>query len=287
VDVTGDHASVAAPGGVRTTMKLDALLDRLSGSRGDEKLLRGAVLPDGVKLTRARNGHVVLVHQTPPAVHRLRWIAADSPVRHGEGTTYRWVSLALPYVIVVAVFEPLRPGRVRLSKLNECFFSNRPLREPGDPLCYPALLNCSKMEGRDRPLAWICSQHLTRRRSKPGTSATGYLRDGLADILHCLLETGFNYSSEEHEMSSWFSESAGIDPRISSVESWEAASRADPTFVLDVQWIQTGKSVGAIAERCLDLTAGPRRTACTSYDLARILQAHGRAEPSPGVSNDA
>ena len=277
VTIEGDVVSVITPEGRRATMTLDELFAHLDNDRPSEVNTRNLVWPDGIKSVVSRAGHTVLVHQTPPAVHSLRWIAADSPIRHGDGTIYRQVRIALPYVIVFAVFEPRRDGKIRLSDRNECFFATKPLRGPDSPLYYPALLNCSKIGRRNRPLSWICTQHLVHGRLPLNADLSERLRRGLADILHCLFETGFNYSSEAHEITSWFTESTRIDPRIRTIERWEHATRQDPMFVHGVRWIEVGKTVAEITERCLALGAGPERSR-TSHDVARILRTRGKVE---------
>jgi hypothetical protein len=257
-------------------MKLDRLLSLLERGGPGVVDTRDLMLPDGVKWVVSRGAHTVFVHQTPPAVHILKWIAADSPARYGPNSTYRKVTIALPYVLMFAAFGPLRGGgRLRLGQGNECFFRSEPLRSPDDKLCYPALLNCSKSRGRRKPLSWICSQKLTHTRMSPQAGNNERVRHGIADLKRCLLDTGFNYSSDDHEESSWFTETTKVDPRVSTIEKWEEATRKDPMFVFDVPWIKVGKSVREVAERILDLCAGRAGRPRTSHDLARVLCAHG------------
>ena len=92
-------------------------------------------------------------------------------------------------------------------------------------------------------------------------------------LLSHLLETGFNYSSEHHEGASWYTATveAGVDPRIATVEEWEAATREDSLFVLDVPWLPTGKSLGEIARRVGSRQNGRRATYASAGDLARVL----------------
>jgi hypothetical protein len=89
--------------------------------------------------------------------------------------------------------------------------------------------------------------------------------------MHCLLETGFNYSSERHEGASWFGESARVDRRVSTVESWEAATAKEPLFVLDVPWLKTGLSVRQVVERIFKNHRAPRSAAASAGDLARLV----------------
>jgi hypothetical protein len=280
VTIEGDEVRASLPEGVAAAMKLGDLLDRIRPGVPDS---RGTILPDGVKCAFPTGDGCILVHQTPPRVHNFRWIAGDSKAEFGPGTRYRQVRLALPYLIVLAVFERARGDLPRLGNRNECFFLNDPLDSKGleTELCYPALLNCSRFPDQPGyPLSWICTQHLSPREHGRAKTLEHSLRAGLQALLRHLLESGFNRSSEHHEMNSWFSESvaAGIDPRIASVESWERATEQDPLFVLEVPWLQTGVSLKGAAERIVK--AGKRGEPCpaSADDVARLIL---NAKPRP------
>jgi len=273
VTIEGDEVRAVLPEGAAATMKLEDLLERIQPGLPDS---RGAILPDGVKCMLPMANGCILVHQTTPRVYNFRWIAADSRAEYGPGTRYQQVRLALPYVIVLAVFERARGDLPRLSPRNECFFVNEPLDLKGldTELCYPALLNCSRFPDQpDLPLSWICTQHLPPSECARGRTLEQSLRSGLEALLRHLLESGFNRSSEHHELNSWFSETveAGDDPRIASVRDWERATAEDPLFVLEVPWLRTGLSLGKVADRIARAQgrAGPRIT-CAD-DVARLV----------------
>ena len=275
VTFEGDEVIATLPEGTRRTMKFRDLLRKMSPALPDTC---GAIFPDGVKCSLPFAGGVILVHQTPPQVYSFQWITNDSSQDFGPGTEYRTVRLALPYVVVLAVF--LASGRGAglpvLSTRNECFFSNEPLEMKGleTPLAYPALLNCSKMEDDGSgPLSWICTQHLPSKEFGQRKSLDASLRAGLTALLRHLLESGFNRSSENHEGASGFGVSveAKIDPRVATVEAWEQASRCDPLFVLEVPWLQTGKTLAQIAARVGKPGRSRGRSIDTAADLARLV----------------
>jgi len=276
ITIEGDVVTTTSPEGHSATLRLETLLTHLGREGPSVRDSRDLMLPDGVKWMMSRAGFTIFVHQTPPAVHNLKWIAADSKARHGPETTYRQVRIALPYLIVLAFFEPLPNGGLALGDRNECFFRNEPLRSPDDRLCYPALLNCSKFQSSAKPLSWICSPHLTRTRLPAGAGDNERVRQGLKDLMHCMLGTGFNYSSEAHEISSWFSESTGVDPRVSTIERWEEATGKDPMFATELPWLEVGHSVREVAERSLRLRAGRGSRRRTSHDVARVLYNCGK-----------
>jgi hypothetical protein len=271
VTIDGEEVSVATPEGKSFSMPLRKLLERIAPQRMDTC---GYVLPDGVKCVFSSRTGMVVVHQSPPSVYNLKWITNDSPAMYGEGTTYRSVRIALPYLLTLAVYQQRPGGRMRLSDWNECYFRTRPLRSPDDRLLYPALLNCSRFEPPDaRPLSWICTQFMKRTEFEGLPTAEERFRGGLRALRQHLLESGFNLSSEQHELTSWFTATVqrGIDPRVSSIEAWEAATREEPLFVLDVPWLETGYTLRTMVDRIFSVTVGRQPEITSARDLARLI----------------
>jgi hypothetical protein len=171
-------------------------------------------------------------------------------------------------------------GALQLGGANECFFRVEPLKSLDDALFYPALLNCSRFEPQTgRPLSWICTQHLKPTPAMRDPDLSKRLTASFSALRHCLLETGFNRSSEHHEQSSWFSESRRVDPRLDTVELWEAASAEKPLFVLDVPWLPTGHSVRQAVERIFKNQQAMVKAPKTAAALARIVFNHATSAP--------
>jgi hypothetical protein len=251
--------------GQKAQMNIEDLIKKLAPRRMDTN---GVVLPDGVKAVFSQGPFTIWVHQTPPRVWQLKWIKGDSPRDYGQGTTYRMVRLALPYLIVIGVFQ----ADGQLTHFNECFFRNEPLDDLSEPLFYPALLNCSQFHVQEgNPLSWICTQHVNPAIVLKEANHNQRLRQGLKILLNCLTETGFNRSSERHEKSSWFSNSVGVDSRIATVEKWQDASAKDPLFVLDVPWLKTGLSVQQVCDRIFKNRHAAIATVTTAADVARVV----------------
>ena len=281
VHIEGEEALTTSPEGKSAAMPLADLMVRLNPQRFDSGSL---ILPDGVKAVRSEGPITIVVHETPPQVYSLKWIAGDSAVPFGAGAKYRTVRLALPYLLTLLVF---RNGSVAqpltLSEFSECFFRVAPLESFEDELLYPALLNCSKFTPPEgRPLAWICTQHLNFASVNREPTPAKRLRAGFRALRHCLLETGFNHSSEHHEGASWFGESRGVDERISTVERWQEATAKDPLFVLEVPWLKTGLSLGQTVERIFKNLGALHGSAWTSATLARHIFNHKPATPNNG-----
>jgi hypothetical protein len=263
ITIEGHRVSTTSPEGLTVSIDLGQFLAAAFPRRMDSC---GIVLPHGTALAYTEGPTTVWVHETPPRTYRFRWIAADSPVPFGPGARYRDVRIALPYLVTLAVFEG-----TSLSEANECFFRNGPIASEDDPLHYPALLNCSRFDSPEgHPLSWICTQKLDRS-TIAGPGPNRLMRSGFRALMHCLLETAFNDSSDHHEASSWYTESRSVDRRISTVECWQEATERDPVFALEVPWLATGKTIHEVVERIFrNHPCGPRRV--TSFaDLVRLI----------------
>ncbi len=280
VQIDGSKLTATSPEGAESILPIADFARLVSSCHGDT---RGIVLPNGVCASIERGQVVIWIHETTPRIHALRWIDPRSPVEYGAGTRYRTVHVALPYVIVMAVLVPAAGGRrLQLGRSNECFFRVKPLRRLDDELFYPGLLNCSKFASPEgNPLSWICTQYLDWKRLSAETDPENAPRLGLEMLIRCLFETGFNYSSERHEETSWYSESTKADPRISPVERWEKHSLADPLFGLGVKWIPVGLSVLEVAERMFERHPRGASVVRSAADVERLVFVHGR--PVKGV----
>ena len=266
VVITGDRAKFAS-----STMELTRLLERATPAMNTGPL----VLPAGIKSVLSQGPITILLYEQAPSIQRLSWIAANSPSPYGPGTKYRWVKIALPYLLVAAVFARDALGYPVLIGKDECFFRNEPLRSMDDELCYPGLLNCSLWNNGvplpNTPLSWICTQHLKSDPKMKSDNIGDRYQGGFEAVRYCLLETSFNMSSEHHEGNSWFSKTKQVDPRIATIEKWQENTEKDPMFVLDVPWIKTGHSVAQFAQRIFKQHAGGGGSVKSAADLGRII----------------
>lgn len=230
------------------------------------------MLPPGVRSSIRRGQHTIWLGEFLPMLRPVRWITDDSPVPFGAGTQYTTRTIALPYVVVLGVFE----GST-LSRVNECFFRTAPLTDDSDELLYPCLLNVSRFRPNEgQPLAWICTQHLDARPIRREQNPAKRMTIGWQLLCQTLFEASFNRSSEFHEGASWFSESREVDPRIATIESWEAASSAEPLFMLDVPFLKTGLTLAQVVNRIFENLSNPRR-APTTADVTRLIINHSTA----------
>lgn len=272
ISIEGSEVIATSPEGKTSQMPLDVFLAKLAPKWMD---LGGVIEPDGIKTVVSQGNVVIWVYECPPQLHRFLWIAEDSPAQFGKGTKYRTVKIALPYVVLLAVFASGPNGPLQLTSLNECFFRVAPLKSMDDELCYPALLNCSKFTPPDgRPLAWLCTQHLNFPALAREPDLNRRMNTSFEALKRCLFETGFNYSSERHEGASWFGESRGVDARISSIDKWQSASESDPLFVLEVPWLKTGYTLRQVTERVFKHTGACRSGFSSASALARVVFNH-------------
>jgi hypothetical protein len=63
----------------------------------------------------------------------------------------------------------------------------------------------------------------------------------------------------------------GVDPRIATVEKWEAASLQDPLFVLDVPWLKTNHTLQQVVERIFTNRGAAAAAPASAADIARII----------------
>src|ERR1035437_693602 len=274
VVIEGDRAIVMSPDvHEKSSMSVEDLCQRV----GPGMSTGPVILPSGIKTVLSQGNLTLWFWEQPPRIHQLSWVREDSPQPFGGGTTYRNVRIALPYLVIMAVFSRYSNGIPNLMRKDEFFFRNEPLKSLDDELCYPALLNCSKFSGganNGNPLSWICTQYLKQTKKMQSKDSGDRFQAGFEAVRYCLLETSFNLSSEHHEGNSWYGASKNIDPRIATIAEWEKATKKDPLFILDVPWIKTGHSVRKLAERTFLTHSEANGPVKSAEDLARIIINH-------------
>jgi hypothetical protein len=266
VVIRGDKATVEMPDGRSLTLGVEEMFSRAAQRQIDSCGIR---LPREVCFAYSRGDFVILACEYPPGPYPLSWIAEDSPAPYGSSATYRQVTLSLPYVIVLAAFE----GSL-LSSVNECFFRNAPLTEVDEEseLCFPALLNCSHfVPPEGKPLSWICTQNADRRPIAREKDSRKRIAVGLNVLRHCLFEQSFNMSSDYHEFSSWYSESRGIDDRISTATRWHEETIKDRYMGLDVAWLPANETLKSVVERMFQNQGLTKDGICHARQLARVI----------------
>jgi hypothetical protein len=207
---------------------LRELAGALPGRLRDQTLL----LPPGTRVVRAAGPNTAFVVELAPQVRRLRWGTG----RMGDGGSYREVRLAFPYVICLLLFFREEFEELRL------YYRTAPLGTPADPLLCPNLQN---VQGGTELMA-SCRACL---RGRPRGLDASPIAEQVPRLLEFFWETGFNADVEDNA----FARSRPLDPRIASVEAWEAATATDPLFVLKVPWLPAGCALGEVMDRLIAL----------------------------------
>lgn len=265
----GKEALVTGGDGSETRAEISSLVGALQQT--SVQGLDGEALADNLKWKVTSGPLTVCVVELKPQLRRIMVIEADSPMPFGPEGNYREHRLAFPFVILKVPFLKGKVvGRVEL------FYRNEPLRDLGDELCWPNLLNVSPHAYGC--VAWLCTQYLRQERPAPGITA------GLDAVIHHLFGGGFNLSSEMHEGLSCFSKARAdrIDARVTDLDRWEAESLLDPRFVLQVEWKPVGLSVRQLIETELKF-CGAARQPTTSAEVVSALMSHrnGRKRGTP------
>jgi hypothetical protein len=178
----------------------------------------------------------------------------------------------------MAVFSRDRLGRLALSGSNEAYFRTSPLTSADDELCFTGLLNVSKFPDEfaaTRALAWICTQYTPLRELARLPDLNARVRQSLAALRATILESGFNYSSEHHELTSYWTLSSPKIPEIADLDRWEQLSAENPLFVLDIPWLPATEkrkklTVRSLIDRIISLNGGRGRLDDAAA-LARVV----------------
>jgi len=216
-------------------VSLRSLADALAG-RGPEGRAGGrsapwtGILPPGTRLAVARGSSLVLAIEQAPQVRRVEWRGGTLK---DVGGARRQAALATPYVVHCLRFFQDRFEEMRV------YYRATPIQGEADSLSCPNLWNVLAAES---PLA-RCRACL---RGRPPLEGLGPGEQAQA-VIEFFWAAGFNLDVEDN----CFDRSRGLDPRVASVEAWEAATAADPLFPLQVPWAPAGLALRQAAEHLL------------------------------------
>jgi hypothetical protein len=279
ITIQGQRVEARRPEGATASQELPDFLQKLAPP---VMSTCGTVLPEGVRMIFSTQKMSILIWELSPQVHRVKWIRKDSKAPFkmpGREVAYEPRQLALPYLIIAAVFVRGPTGRLVLTGRNEAYFRTETLKSGDDPLLFPALLNISKFPASaaaENPLAWICTQHTNLRALAKETDFNQRVRKSLHALRSTMLEAGFNYSSEHHELTSYWSLSARRIPEVADLDRWEQRSQRDPLFVLNIPWLPAAAgrkklTVHGLVDRVLAQAGAEDKPLASVEDLARLV----------------
>jgi hypothetical protein len=161
--------------------------------------------------------------------------------------------LAFPYVLYVLTFYR---GDFEEMKM---FFRTSPLVSPEDPLYHTCLPNVRGEPGH------YGSQRVCLR-YRPEMLEGLPLVQTVPALIDFFWSTGFN----QDIAGSAFERAQKLDPRLESFAAWEAATRENPLFPLEVDWEPAERTLPQLWLECLKLhgeTAEPVRSAAELADI--------------------
>lgn len=273
VTVEGSAVKTVSPEGAPAEMSVEKLLGALRRSAAAE--LAGVMMPDGFRTFWHAGPVAVLLFEIPFGLHQVNWRVGGAPF--GPECQYEKFIIALPNIELFAPFVLNERGQFRLARKRvEAHVSNTPIREASAKVYPPPLLNCSKYtnpaEAPRKCISWLCTQSLDEAKLAAVKDNGARIRASFRELRRVLLDGGFNLSSDVHEGSSWYTESAKVVKEICDLNQWQRRSRSDPTWILKQQWIDLGHTAADIATRLLTIMGATKRAAVTSSDdIARLL----------------
>jgi len=210
--------------------------------------------PDGVRAWLSRGDAVAVAVEVPPHARTVRWLLDDSEVPFGRGARYGAFFLAFPYVVLLLVFR-----RGGLTGFQQLYYRRQPLAEGAEDLLLPNLYNVADA---NQQRCWVCLAQLHDVSRLPWP-------DKLRAIVGHVFTAAWNRSAEWHEGNS-YAHLRDLDPRLKTAAAWEAATRENPRFALDVPWPAAETTATAELTRMLDLVVAPTPLA-NADDLAALL----------------
>lgn len=208
-----------------------------------------------------RNGIVVFLIEVTPGPRTMQWLRDDSPAAFGPSATYRDVYVSLPWqYFFIAMY-----ASGQLAGGSSVYFLNAQLRGTNQELADCHFFNCSVNVYQLH--CWICSQYFPERKNDQS------LAEYAASIITRFYSGGFNQSSEHHEGASFWGRNRTLikDPRVQTIDAWEAVTRSDPHFALTVPWLSSGLTTQRVFEQLTrnNPTWFPRST----KDVANVVTA--------------
>ena len=273
IEIVGEEVTLKRGETVVVKAALGDFLDSLAQQQSRATFADGSPLPDGVRFVHQRGIATVVVLELFPQVREVRWISNQSPQPFGPKTQYQPATLAFPYIVIFVLFQA-----GCLTGFQQLFYRAEAISSENDALCFPNLLNVSEGYGQK---CWLCLANMTDVSQLPWNKK-------VHRVLEHFWEAGFNKSSEYHEKNSYWQKAtaARLDPRLNSVESWQAATEEDPLFMLKVKWKPAGLTVGQVVESMLAAGYGTAAIKSSS-DLITLICSCAQTRSGQGAASSS
>ena len=258
IRIAGDQVAVLQGRKKLGSVPLSQLIEYIGGAgAGREEF---AVRPRGARIVQSRGDAIAMALEIPPHARSVRWLADDSKVPFGPRAKYGEYFVSFPFTVMLLVF---RGGS--LTGQQQLYYRNQSL-DCGEELLLPNLYNVAEGYGQR---CWVCLQHV------PDVASLDWDAK-IATIVDHTFSAAFNRSSEEHEGNSYWSAQPAVDPRVSSIEAWQEATRANRRVGLDIAWQPAGTNAGEELRKMMDQVVRRRRLE-TATELAGAVTAAAAA----------
>jgi hypothetical protein len=257
IEVRGEQVTWRRNGRAGGAISVSELMGRAGQAGVPPQCWR--LYPHQVRLMAERRGGEVVgvIIEMPAGPRHVRWITDDSPDPFGGNAKFIARYLSFPWIVLLVVFS-----HGDLSNVQQAFYRNAPIRSLDDELYCTNLLNVAKGYQQDD---WVCLARLHGQLGELGWPAR------IRAVTDHFWSAAFNRSSEVHEGNSRWGSAKPVDPRLANAAEWEAATRVDPYFTLQVPWRRARQSVGATLEAMLELIA-PYRPVASAEQLVTLMQ---------------
>ena len=263
IEIIGEKARLMGEegSGQRAQERQVALRDLLGGiasSMDTSQRDTTVFLPARTRYVKVRGASTGLALELPPEIRRVTW----SPTKMGTGGGYTSHWLAFPYVFHICIFYTIEGDEAYRGGLEEMrvYYRNAPLSSSDDALYLPNLFNVQV----DPTLTSNCRACL---RGHPEDLQNLPLAEQVEILLNFFWESGFNLDIE----SNGFDRARTLDPRISSLEAWEEASKTDPLFPLRIPWEPAGCTLRQVMDRLIGLRHTDVKPLRSASDLADLM----------------
>lgn len=254
VELAAGQAVWSRNGEVLGKVPVHELLARVVDATSDPRAW--SLLPRFTRMLVHRPGGVTgVVIEMPPGPRQVRWIVGSRS--YESEIRYETRRLSFPWVVLLVVFRNGDP-----TGMQQAYYRPAPLATLDDPLFLTNLLNVARVNNQ---VSWICLQNIGRRMK--GRS----WEQRVQDVVDHFWQAAFNWGADREPGSGYYADGGGVDHRLRTVETWEAATQANPYFALEVVWRRAPQTVRSCMESLLEAVA-PYRPITSTEQVVTLMQ---------------
>jgi hypothetical protein len=257
IHIRGEQVEVRHGKQQLATARLDQVIDAIDNAADGTAAFD--VWPLGARIVATRRSAVAMALELAPHSRRVRWLSDQSKKPFGKGAKYDDYFVSFPYVVLLLVFKG-----GSLTGEQQLYYRSESL-DHGEELLLPNLYNVAEGYGQR---CWVCLQHA------PDVTPLSW-SEKIRVIGEHVFSAAFNRSSEEHEGNSYWSAHEAVDPRVESMEKWQAETIANRRVALDIAWRPAGTTASEELRSMLDRVVRPRSLS-TATEFAGVVSTASR-----------